>query len=78
MYSTSFGPLFSSEHALNFKFLCVPKTPPQINLTHYISILSFSQEIFMTGRPWVKITVSLRENQGFTLNPGSFVIFIPI
>ena len=45
------------------------------NITHYKSTPSFSQKIFITLRSRVQIPVSLHENQGLTLNRGSFVVF---
>ena len=44
------------------------------NITHYKSTLKFYQKIFITLRSRVQIPVSLHENQGLTLNRGSFVV----
>ena len=44
------------------------------NITPYKPNPSFSQKIFITLRSRVQIPVSLHDNQGLTLNRGSFVV----
>ena len=40
MYSTSFSTLLYCEHDLNFKYLCVRKTPPEFDGNRSFSVLS--------------------------------------
>ena len=60
------------KHPLKSVQIC--RFPFSENITHYRSTPLFSQKIFITLRSRVQIPVSLHENQGLTLNRGSFSI----